>query len=129
MTRLAAAIAAAAALSACTPQEIAWWTSTVADAERAGLRCPDLAPARELHGLPDGFDAIIWRESRCDPRAVNDNSGALGLTQIMPQWIGALCGHGIACSRAELLDAHTNLEAAAYVFDVQGWQAWAQTHS
>lgn len=123
--RVAAAVAAFIGLGACTPAQIQWWTATVRDAEQAGHRCPDLAPARKLAGLPDGFDYIIWRESRCTPTAVNSDSGALGLTQIMPQWIPTLCGLDIACTRADLLDAHTNLAAAAYVFSVQGWQAWA----
>lgn len=126
--RAAAALVALVSLAACTPTEIAWWTSTVRTAENVGRRCPDLAPALQLSGLPAaGFDYIIWRESRCDPTVINTSSGALGLTQIMPQWLPTLCGLGIACSTDEMLDAHTNLAAAAYVFSIQGWQAWATT--
>lgn len=130
--RVAAACVAFVGLSACTPAEISWWTATVNDAANAGHRCPDLAPAMALYGLPttdevyrNGFDYIAWRESRCDPTAVNRSSGALGLFQIMPEWIPTLCGLGIACTPRDLLDAHTNMDAAAYVFSVQGWQAWS----
>lgn len=118
-----AAVFAIAATS-CTPEEVRWWTGEVEESRDAGHRCPDLAPARQLAGLPDGFDVVMWRESRCRPTAVNSSSGALGLTQIMPMWVDDLCRAGIACTRSELLDAHTNLDAARYVFEVQGWSAW-----
>lgn len=125
MKRLTCALLGALALTACTPAEISWWTGEMDQARASGENCPMLSPARQLAGLPDGFDYIMWRESRCDPHAVNRDSGALGLTQIMPQWLPTLCGVGIACTRSDMLDAHTNLAAAKYVFDVQGWQAWA----
>jgi hypothetical protein len=125
MRRSAAAVVAAVALAGCTPGQVTWWATTVDRARAGGVNCPDLAPALELAGLPARFDQIVWRESRCTPTVVNAGTGALGLTQIMPQWIAALCGQHIACSRAQLLDVDTNLAAAAYVFQIQGWQAWA----
>lgn len=125
MRKFTVAVIAALALTACTPEQVQWWSNEVHEAEQRGESCPQFAPARRLAGLPDEFDYIIHRESRCVATAVNSSSGALGLTQIMPQWIPSLCSAGIACARGALLDAATNLAAAAYVFDVQGWQAWA----
>jgi hypothetical protein len=99
-------------------------THEVDQAQTTGHHCPELAPARQLAGLPERFDYIIWRESRCNPHVVNHSSGSLGLTQIMPMWVDDLCRAGIACSRADLLDADVNLAAARYVLDVQGIGAW-----
>ena len=66
-------------------------------------------------------------ESGCDPAAVNTSSGALGLTQIMPFWLTDLCQAGIACSPDDLLRPDTNLDAAQFVFGLQGWAAWSPT--
>jgi len=125
MRRTLAVAAVALTLTACTPEQIAWWTHEIEVSRSSGEHCPMLAPARQLAGLPDVFDYIIWRESRCTPTAVNPDSGALGLAQIMPMWLNDLCRAGIACTRSEMLDAHTNLAAAKYVLDVQGMGAWA----
>jgi soluble lytic murein transglycosylase-like protein len=121
---LAAVILAGATTMACTPDEIDWWLEQRDRAAVTGLPCAELAGHVELSGLPDHFYVVIWRESRCDPGAVNDRSGALGLTQIMPEWLSALCSAGIACTSDELLDAATNLEAASYVYGLQGPDAW-----
>ena len=111
-------------MSSCTPEQVAWWTRQIEDARTSGHHCPELSPARQLAGLPDAFDYIIWRESRCNPRVVNHSSGSMGLTQIMPMWLDDLCRAQIACTQSDMLDAHTNLAAAAYVLDVQGMSAW-----
>jgi soluble lytic murein transglycosylase-like protein len=130
MRRAVAAVvlsASIAAVTACTPEQRAWWTAKVTEARAAGVSCPEAAPALDALGLPEHFHTVIWRESNCNPFAVNSSSGALGLTQIMPFWLDALCPAGIACTEADLLDPWKNLEAAAFVFAAQGPSAWSQT--
>lgn len=123
----AGTLTALLAVTACTPEQIAWWEGKVADAQAAGLPCPRAAPLVAMFGLPEHFHVVMERESNCDPLAVNDSSGALGLTQIMPFWLRDLCPLGIACTEADLLDPIMNLEAAAHVYQVQGPEAWSQT--
>ena len=128
--RPVALAAAILTLTACTPDVdnlLAWITTEEQTASAEGQPCPIYADDLAWRGLPDHFLAVIERESRCDPTAVNTSSGALGLTQIMPFWLRDLCPAGIACTPADLLDPQTNLDAAAYVYSVQGPQAWSQT--
>lgn len=112
-------------LAACTPDEIAFWQQRL-EQQPPGERCPLIAAMREVAGLPEHFDDIAWRESRCDTEAIS-GAGALGVWQIMPAWLPTLCGLGIACTEEELLEPWRNALAAAYVFTVQGWQAWEAT--
>jgi len=113
--------------SACTPEQEAWWFAREHEAEIRGDPCPSLSPSIVGAGLPLHFVWIVWRESRCQADAVNESSGTLGLTQIEPFWLVALCPLGIACTEAELLETRANLLAAAYVFAIQGYEAWSQT--
>ena len=126
-----ALLAAVVATSACTPETealLAWLHDQSQAAEAAGHPCPDLAGDLAWRGLPPAFLDVIWRESGCDPAAVNSSSGALGLTQIMPFWLTDLCQAGIACTPDDLLRPDTNLDAAQFVFGLQGWAAWSPTH-
>jgi soluble lytic murein transglycosylase-like protein len=119
-----------AATSACTPDTealLAWLHDQSQTAEASGQPCPELAGDLAWRGLPSEFLDVIWRESRCDPAAVNPSSGALGLTQIMPFWLTDLCEAGIACTPEDLLQSGTNLDAAEYVYGLQGWAAWSPT--
>lgn len=125
--RLTLLLVALVTLVACTPEEIAWFAGRQEAARTAGHPCPDVAPLLELNNLPDHFHDVIWRESMCDPWAVNSSSGALGLTQIMPFWLEDLCPLEIACTEADLLDPVANLAAAGYVWRAQGAEAWSQT--
>ena len=127
MKRLAALTAAVILTAGCTPREVAWWSSQRDAAVARGEPCPELAPLLELAGLPDHFHVIAWRESRCNPDAVNASSGALGLTQIMPFWLEMLCPLMIACEPWQLLNPTANVAASRVVYDAQGWSAWSQT--
>jgi soluble lytic murein transglycosylase-like protein len=120
--------AAALTLTACTPDLdalMAWVAERESDAVASAAPCPIYADDLAWRGLPEDFLFIIERESNCDPAAVNPGSGALGLTQIMPSWLPVLCPLGIACTEPDLLDPEVNLDAAAYIFDTQGPEAWA----
>lgn len=126
MTRVLASLVAALALLACTPEEQRLWRMIVDEAKAKGYHCPDAAPLVAINNLPEHFNVVIWRESSCNPSAVSPD-GALGLTQIMPFWLRDLCPRLIACTRDDLFDPVKNVAAAAYVYSVQGPEAWSQT--
>jgi hypothetical protein len=57
---------------------------------------PAPAPAPAAQTCGDGYvipGTIVWNESRCDPNAINQSSGAFGLYQILPMhWApGGVC--------------------------------------
>ena len=70
------------------------------------------------------FSPIMWRESRCNPGAVNYRSGDYGLMQIHCAGGANWCAR-IGVSRSEMLDPTTNLKAALFVLDHQGMSAWS----
>lgn len=116
---------------ACTPELdalTAWVQQTEDAAAQEGLPCSLYADDLAWRGLPEHMLFVIERESRCQPGAVNATSDDWGLTQIhAPIWLDDLCSAAIACSRSDLLDPATNLDAAAYVWAVQGADAWTPT--
>lgn len=71
------------------------------------------------------LDYIIWRESRCAPRAVNTNfhrDGLVtrdwGLTQVNDfSWITFLRNRKIVTKSAQLLNPKSNLRAAYALYD------------
>jgi Transglycosylase SLT domain len=114
-------------------------------AREAGFRKSDLAT----------LDRIIWRESKCEPKAVGWNyrsgmdytdcrrqpwpeyrrckavrSADFGLTQINDvSWVTYLRQHKIIKSSADLLNPMTNLKAAKALYDYsvgRGYSAWKQ---
>lgn len=105
-------------------------TPPPAAVDTSGYPCPQWHGLLQQYGLPvERFGRIMWRESHCDPGAVNRSSGARGLLQIMPQWAtrwGGCEAQGI-CSPDQLLDPETNIRAAARIFALQGYRAWSQT--
>lgn len=88
-------------------------------------RCPQWEAAAKYFGLPQRFDGIMYRESRCIPTAQN-RSGATGLVQIMPMWVPKLSACGIY-SVADLKDGNKNLCGAKIILDTQGINAWRAT--
>jgi hypothetical protein len=117
-------------LCACSPDVerlVAWLHEQRSTAEAAGQPCPEYAGDVAWRGLPEHFLVVISRESGCDPSAINDHSDAHGLTQIMPMWLDALCQKGIACTKDDLLTVARNLDAALYVYTLQGPAAWRET--
>lgn len=88
-------------------------------------QCPQWEQTAKFFGLPDRFDGIMYRESRCQPDARNA-SGATGLVQIMPMWVKHL-GHCGVTSTSDLTDPGKNLCGAAHILHVQGINAWSQT--
>lgn len=69
---------------------------------------------------------IMYRESRCQADARNRSSSATGLLQLLAshcRWLSAQMGTW--CSRDRLTDPEFNVEAAAVLWDEQGYRAWA----
>lgn len=108
-------------------------------------RCPQFEPLFAQYGLVpvEVFSYIAYRESRCNPAAVNakfDSSGNVvwtlnkngsidrGLIQINSCWktvTKSVCGTGLE----GLFDVHCNLKVAKYIMDnskggLKNWNVW-----
>lgn len=87
------------------------------------------------------LDYVMWRESRCLPKAFNPkdpNEGSAGLTQINYFWtsktryfpLGYLQTQNVLRDRSELFNPRTNLAAALVIFEYSqgvngcGWKPW-----
>ena len=110
-------------------------------------RCPQFEPLFAEYGLEpvEVFSYIAYRESRCNPNAVNakfDSKGNItwtlnkngsvdrGLIQINSCWktvTKAVCGTGLE----GLFDVHCNLKVAKYIMDnsksgLGNWNVWGK---
>lgn len=87
-------------------------------------RCPQYESLLRANGLPRSFSSIMYRESRCNPAAVNKRSGARGLLQVMPQHVTRwhTCP-GITL--AALRTPSGNIRCAHFIYVKQGARAWA----
>ena len=108
-------------------------------------RCPQFEPLFAQHGLEpvEVFSYIAYRESRCNPAAVNarfDKQGNItwtlnkngsidrGLIQINSCWktvTKSVCGTGLE----GLFDVHCNLKVAKYIMEnsaggLSNWNVW-----
>ncbi len=104
------------------------FASTAVDADTQ-LLCPQWARLAQRVGFTQSqyrqLDYIIWRESRCAPKAVNTNfhhDGRVtkdwGLTQVNDfSWITFLRNRKIVTKSSELLSPVKNLKAAKALFD------------
>lgn len=119
-----------------TRKTIAIITATLVGVMPAGvavskpkLLCPQWRPLALKVGFSNRdygrLDYIIWRESRCAPRAVNTNfhrDGRVtrdwGLTQVNDfSWITFLRGRKIVTKSTQLLRPRENLKAAKALYD------------
>lgn len=80
------------------------------------------------------LESIIYRESRCNPSAVNrkdPNGGSRGLMQINGFWNKWLIERGIIQQPKDLLQAQTNLRAGLEIYNYGverygfGWGPWS----
>lgn len=108
-------------------------------------RCPQFEPLFIQYGLEpvEVFSYIAYRESRCNPAAVNarfnkqgnvtwtlNKNGSIdrGLIQINSCWktvVKSVCGTGLE----GLFDVHCNLKVAKYIMDnsaggLSNWNVW-----
>jgi hypothetical protein len=93
-------------------------------------RCPRWEDKLKANGFPVKlFSYIMWRESRCNPKAHNttlnrDKSQDLGLLQINSTWKTVtknICGTSID----GLFDPTCNLKVAKYLYDNGGAGHWS----
>jgi murein DD-endopeptidase MepM/ murein hydrolase activator NlpD len=66
---------------------------------------------------------ILWAESRGNPAAVNPESGASGLFQHLPQY-WQYRSEAAGFPGADIFDPEANVATAAWLWTVQGWEAW-----
>lgn len=102
------------------PQPVGWNGLPLAPGELDS--CGEARFYRTQFGLPERFDGIAWRESRCQPDA--RNWCCSGTWQIHKLWIPKLAHCGVFV-RDDLYDGQRNACAAAYVLAVQGINAWS----
>ena len=113
-------------------------TTTTLPAKRIGIkRCPDLEPLLAEYGLPaDPFSYIAWRESRCNPEAVNAkwneagemvyalnengswDTGLLQVNSIHRDLVREVCGKAaLKNNLAGLRELDCQLKVAARLYD------------
>jgi soluble lytic murein transglycosylase-like protein len=106
-----------------TPDQFAGLAAHVAEVEQL-TGCARYDRWIDQAGLPAHFHAVMRRESTCVPTAHN-RSGASGLLQLMPGWIGS-CVAALGAAWAGLFDALSNILCAAkVVYPRQGGGAWS----
>jgi soluble lytic murein transglycosylase-like protein len=99
-------------------------------------KCPQWHTMLRKHRLPvEVFDRIMWRESRCNPRAVSkpngDGSIDSGLLQINSSWrtlTARTCKRPARQVSKSLTDPSCNLKVAAVLWaDGKGASNWRVT--
>lgn len=124
-------------------------TTLPAKASSSVKRCPDFEPILAHYGLPaDPFSYIAWRESRCNPGAVNAkwneagemvyalnknktwDSGLLQVNSIHRNLVREVCGkQALRNNLAGLLDLDCQLRVAARLYDGgKGLSHWRATY-
>ena len=99
-----------------------------------GWLCPKAIHIARMVGWPDvelpTLDAIVWRESRCNGRAHNQDdpaSGSRGLLQINGYWCATtdfLQQAGVLWDCADLFDDVTSMKAGLVIWQRSGWSPW-----
>lgn len=106
-----------------------------APAHAATKSCPQYEEALRKHGLPiKPFTYIMWRESRCNPKAVSSqNSNGTydyGAVQVNSDWrtvTARVCHRPYRETRKSLLNLDCNLKVAKYLYDNGGLAHWRVT--
>ena len=118
LTSIVPATTAAPATTTTVPKGCAEY---VADAITAGWPA-DQAPM---------LARVMFRESRCNPRAYNGadtNGGSRGLMQINGTHETWLIKAGIITKIDDLFYPDVNIRAALHLYGMVGWSAWAATY-
>lgn len=124
-------------------------TTTVAQTKTGTKRCKALEPLLADYGLPaDPFSYIAWRESRCNPEAVNAtwddkgnmtwalnkngswDTGLLQVNSIHRNLVREVCGRAaLRNNLAGLRDLDCQLRVAARLYDGgKGLSHWRMTY-
>jgi hypothetical protein len=97
--------------------------------------CPQYENALRRHGLPvKKFSYIMWRESRCNPKAVSSQNGDgsydYGGLQVNSTWrtvTARVCSRPFRQVKKSLLDWECNLKVSRYLYDNGGLGHWRVT--
>lgn len=114
--------------------------SFVPNSRMAQTLCDNVVVTAREVGWPlkqlENVRAIAYRESRCQPEALNPDDpmgGSYGVLQINSFWCkpttyypkGYLQNHNILSKCSDLYDLKTNLRAALKIYGRSGWTPWA----
>lgn len=94
--------------------------------------CPKYEALLRKHGLPvKEFTYIMWRESRCNPKAVSsqnrDGSYDYGSLQVNSTWrtvTARVCNRPYNQVKKSLLNLNCNLKVSKYLYDHGGLGHW-----
>ena len=97
--------------------------------------CPQYENSLRRHGLPvKQFSYIMWRESRCNPKAVSsqnrDGSYDYGGLQVNSTWktvTARVCSRPFRQTKKSLLKWECNLKVSRYLYDNGGLGHWRVT--
>jgi len=106
-----------------------------AHAETETQSCPQYENALRRHGLPvKQFSYIMWRESRCNPKAVSsqnsNGSYDYGGLQVNSTWktvTARVCSRPFRQVKKSLLNLECNLKLSRYLYDNGGLAHWRVT--
>jgi hypothetical protein len=97
--------------------------------------CPQYENALRRHGLPvKQFSYIMWRESRCNPKAVSSQNGDgsydYGGLQVNSTWrtvTARVCSRPYNQVKKSLLKWECNLKVSRFLYDNGGLGHWRVT--
>ena len=109
-------------------------TPPVAEAKQSHT-CPQYEAQLRKHGLPvKEFSYIMWRESRCNPKAVSSQNGDgsydYGALQVNSTWRtvpARICHRPARQVKKSLLKLDCNLRVARYLYKNGGLGHWRIT--
>lgn len=113
-------------LTGCTPAELATFTQLDGDSQHAIVEHV-VRDAADRYGVDaDLYVRIVECESGMRPDAVNRKSGALGLTQQLPQYWPRRA-EALGLDPALWFDPRVNAEVGAWMLATQGTAPWAES--
>ena len=109
-------------------------TPSVAEAKTSHT-CPQYEAQLRKHGLPvKQFSYIMWRESRCNPKAVSSQNGDgsydYGALQVNSTWrtvTARICNRPYRQVKKSLLKFDCNLRVSKYLYENGGLGHWRIT--
>jgi len=109
-------------------------TPPVAEAKQSHT-CPQYEAQLRKHGLPvKQFSYIMWRESRCNPKAVSSQNGDgsydYGALQVNSTWrtvTARICNRPYRQVKKSLLKFDCNLRVSKYLYENGGLGHWRIT--
>ncbi len=101
-----------------------------------GHKCTQYVNLARKVGWPKSERAnlarIMWRESRCDPKAFNKNDpwgGSYSLLQVNGSNVGWATRMGYIKTRNDLFNPRKNLKVGLELWRLYGWKPWGTKSS